>query len=145
MEQSSSVPYAPIQLGSRVLSALGAAALMLATIGLYAVTGYAVTQQRREIGIRMAVGATPARVVVQFLMHAARYAGMGALAGLALAGITAYELATRAPGTVPRMAGDWVWPFVIAVAALGAVAVLAAFIPANRAARVNPTAALRDE
>src|SRR5262245_22644739 len=145
LESYSSVPFLPVLAGSAVLTALGAAALLLATIGLYAVTAYAVTQQRRDIGIRLALGATPARVASHFLGHAAGYAAMGALVGIALAMAIASGLATHLPGTVPHVRVAWAWPFVMATAALGSVAAVAALIPANRAARVNPVTALRDE
>jgi predicted permease len=145
LEDYSAVPYLPVRLATLVLSVLGAAALALATVGLYAVTAYAVTQQRREIGIRMALGATPVRIASHFLAHAARYVGTGALAGATLAGAMAYGLATKLPGSLPRAATDRVWPFALAVVTLGTVAALSALIPASRAARVNPTAALRDE
>jgi predicted permease len=145
LESYSSVPYLPIRVASRVLTVLGIAALGLATIGLYAVIGYAVTQQRAEIGIRMALGATPERVVRHFLAYAALYAGAGALAGTVLALAIARGLATRLPGSVSPLIGDQVVPFVIAVLALGGVAVVAAILPARAAARVNPTVALREE
>lgn len=145
LEEYSSVPYLPIRLGTRILSVLGGAALILATLGLYAVIGYSVSQQRREIGIRMALGATPGALVRQFLSHAARYAGTGAFAGVLLAVTIAYGLATRLPGSVPRVTSQMVGPFVGATVLLCAIAALAALIPANRAARVNPTVALREE
>ena len=145
LDDYTAVPYLPIRLATLVLSVLGGAALVLASIGLYAVTAYTVTQQRREIGIRMALGATPAWVVGHFLAHAMRAVGAGALAGVALAAAMAYGLATKLPGSLPRVVGDRVGPFALAVAALGAVAALAVVIPASRAARGNPTAALRDE
>jgi hypothetical protein len=145
LEDYSAAPFVLSRLASRVLSTLGVAALLLATVGLYAVTAYAVTQQRREIGIRMALGATPARIVGQFLAHGARYAGVGALAGAILAAAIAKGLASGVPGSVPRVATDRVGSFVIATAALALVAALAAWIPAQRAARVNPTTALREE
>jgi predicted permease len=145
LEAYSSIPYLPIRLATLVLTVLGAAALVLAAVGLYAVTAYAVTQQRREIGIRMALGATPARIVASFLAHAGRYVGTGALAGVALALAMAYGLAAKLPGSLPRVLVDRVWPFALAAGTLGAVAALAALVPASRAARVNPTEALRDE
>lgn len=145
LEAFSSVPYLPIRLGTRILSVLGGAALILATLGLYAVVGYSVSQQKREIGIRMALGATPRALVMQFLVHAARYAGAGAFAGVLLAVAIAYGLATRLPGSVPRVTAEMIAPFVVATALLCVIAALAALIPANRAARVNPTVALREE
>ncbi len=145
LDSYSSVPTLPIRLASRVLTVLGIGALILATLGLYAVIGYAVTQQRAEIGIRMALGASPNRIVRHFLRYAALYAGMGALVGSLLALLIARTLAARLPGMVPATLGDQVGPFLLAVLALGTVAVLAAFIPARGAARVNPTVALREE
>ena len=101
LEDYTAVPFLPIRLATLVLSVLGGAALVLASIGLYAVTAYAVTQQRREIGIRMALGATPARIVARFLAHAARYVGTGAIAGAALSVAMVYGLATKLPGSCP--------------------------------------------
>lgn len=145
LDSYSSVPTLPIRLASRVLTVLGIGALILATLGLYAVIGYAVAQQRAEIGIRMALGATPGRIVRHFLRYAAVYAGAGAFLGSLLALLIARTLAARLPGIVPATLGNQVVPFVMAVSALGTVSVLAAFIPAQGAARVNPTVALREE
>jgi predicted permease len=145
LESYSSVPYLPIRVASRVLTVLGLAALGLATIGLYAVIGYAVAQQRPEIGIRMALGASPWRVVRHFLRYAARYAGVGALAGSVLALAIARGLATRLPGSVPPLLANQLLPFAAAALCLGGVAVVAALVPARAAARVNPTVALREE
>ena len=139
------VPYLPSQLASLVLTVLGAAALVFATLGLYAVTAYAVTQRRREIGIRMALGATPARIAAHVLAYAGRHAGAGALAGVLLALAMARGLATQLPDSLPRVTGNQVWPFATASAVLGTVAALAALIAATRAARMNPAAALREE
>jgi predicted permease len=145
LDDYTAVPFLPIRLASLVLSVLGGAALGLASIGLCAVTAYAVTQQRREIGIRMALGATPARIVARFLGHAARYVGTGAIAGAALSVAMVYLLATKLPAILPRVPLERLGPFTAAAAALGVVAALAVVVPASRAARVNPTTALRDE
>jgi predicted permease len=145
LDSYSSVPTLPIRLASRVLTVLGIGALILATLGLYAVIGYAVAQQRAEIGIRMALGATPGRIVRHFMSYAAAYAGAGALVGSLLALLIARTLAAKLPGSVPPTLGNQVVPFLVAVFALGAVSVLAAFVPARAAARVNPTVALREE
>jgi ABC-type antimicrobial peptide transport system permease subunit len=145
LDSYSSVPTLPIRLASRVLTVLGIGALILATLGLYAVIGYAVAQQRAEIGIRMALGATPGRIVRHFLRYAALYAGVGAFVGSLLALLIARTLAAKLPGIVPATLSNQVGPFLVAVFALGAVSVLAAFIPARGAARVNPAVALREE
>jgi ABC-type antimicrobial peptide transport system permease subunit len=145
LDAYSSVPYVPIRVASRVLTIHGVGALILATLGLYAVIGYAVAQQRAEIGIRMALGASPNRIVRHFMRYAALYAGAGAVIGTVLALAIARGLASRLPGSVPPQIGSQVGPFLIAVLVLGGVAVLAAFIPAQGAARVNPTVALREE
>jgi ABC-type antimicrobial peptide transport system permease subunit len=139
------VPYVPIRVASRVLTILGIGALVLATLGLYAVIGYAVAQQRAEIGIRMALGATPGRIVGHFMRYAALYASVGAAVGTMLALAIARGLATKLPGSVPPVIGNQVGPFAVAVVLLGFVAVFAAFLPARGAARVSPTVALREE
>lgn len=145
LDAYSSVPYVPIRVASRVLTILGIGALILATLGLYAVIGYAVSQQRAEIGIRMALGASPHRIVRHFMRYAAWYAGVGAAVGALLALAIARGLAAKLPGSVPPLIGNQVGAFLMAALMLGVVAVFAAFIPAQGAARVSPTVALREE
>jgi predicted permease len=145
LENYTVVPLLPILMATLVLSVLGGAALVLAAIGQYAVTAYAVTQQRREIGIRMALGATRARVVVHLLGHSGRAVAAGAVAGVGLSIAVAYVMTTRLPAAMPTSSvGVW-RPFAAAALALGAVAVLAVLVPAGQAARMNPTTALREE
>ena len=124
-----------------LLSAFAALALLLAAIGLYGVMAYSVSQRTQEIGIRMALGAARGSVIRLIVWQGARVA----LAGVAI-GIPAALAATR----VLRGALVGVQPndpaTLTAVAALlAAVALVAAYVPARRAARVDPVRALRSE
>jgi predicted permease len=143
LERYSSVPFFPLRIGATVLSGLGAAALVLAALGLYAVIGYAVTQRRRETGVRMALGATPWRLVGEFLGEAGRYTAAGALAGVVIAAVVMVLLSRDLPYLVPRIRLSHAGACAMALVALAAVALLASVIPASRAARVNPANALR--
>ncbi len=142
LESYSSIPFFPLRLGGSVLTALGGAALALAALGLYAVIGYAVSQRQREIGVRMALGATPRLLMVGVLAEAVRYAGIGALAGIVLAWLVTSMLPSY---VVPQGASASVVPTALALAALAAVTLLAALVPARRATHVNPATSLRAE
>ena len=98
-----------------------------------------------EIGIRMAVGATPARIVSRFLAFSAGYVLVGAIASVALSVAMVYGFTIKLPAILPQAPLERAGPFAAAAAALGIVAALAVVVPAGRAARVNPTTALRDE
>jgi predicted permease len=118
-----------------------AVALLLAAIGTYGVLAYAVSQRRREIGVRMALGALPQQILAQFL-------GLGIrllLGGIAL-GVLGAWAADRAMQSVLFGVGS-VHPGVFAATAgvMIGVVFFALFIPARRAAHVNPTEALRAE
>jgi putative ABC transport system permease protein len=124
-----------------LLGAFAAVALVLAAIGIYGVLAYFVSQRRREIGIRMALGAQQAQVVVLVLRQMMVLTAVGVTAGLAgAAGVSGYLeglLFGLAPLDVATFAG-------VAVAFV-AVAALASYVPARRATRVDPLAALRTE
>ena len=114
-------------------------ALVLAAVGIYGVLAYAVAQRRREIGVRMALGALPQQILGQFLSLGGRLA----LAGSAL-GIVGGWLAGRAMTTVLFGVGSAnLAVFAATAALLGLVALAACIIPAMRAARVPPMEALR--
>lgn len=123
-----------------LLGVFGAIALLLAAVGTYGVMAYSVAERSREIGIRMAMGAEPVTVRGMIL----RQGGVLALGGLALgvAGSAAltrllssqlYSVGAMDPGT-----------FIVVPLLLGAVALLACYLPAHRATRVDPVEALRE-
>jgi ABC-type antimicrobial peptide transport system permease subunit len=124
-----------------LVGSFAALALLLAGFGLYGVMAYAVAQRRREIGIRMALGARAADVRALVVGQALR---MGA-AGLAI-GLTGALLVTRVLHSLlfGVTAGDPL-TFAVVSAALITVLLLAAYLPARRATRVDPMVALRTE
>jgi putative ABC transport system permease protein len=119
----------------------GALAALIATIGLYGVMSYTVARRRNEIGIRMALGADRRDVVRMVMREAGALLVAGVVVGTALAIAAARTAATLLFGLHP---GD---PATLAIAAggLGAIAMLASYVPALRAARLEPTEALREE
>src|SRR5262249_4305123 len=119
----------------------GALALLLAALGLYGVISYSVARRRNEIGVRIALGATRARLLRMALGEGGRMGGVGVALGILieLAGTRAlaavlYGVAPKDPATLALSA------FILAAVAFGA-----ALLPAWRAARLDPMAALRDE
>ena len=116
-------------------------ALILAAVGLYAVTAYAVTQHTREIGMRLVLGAAPAQVIWLFLRRGAVQLGIGLVIGVAGAFAVGQLLQALLVQTSPR---DPV-TLVSIVALLAIVAALACIIPARRATRLDPLRALRHE
>ena len=129
------------RLQAGLASGLAAVAVLLALVGLYGLMGYVVGRREREIGIRAALGATPTSIVRLMLRHAERLAGTGLLIGLVLSAAATGGLASLLYETDPRD------PLALAGAAvvLGLAAMLAAFGPARRAARVDPVTVLRAE
>src|SRR5277367_4468309 len=116
-------------------------ALILACIGVYGVLAYSVAQRTREIGVRMALGARPGDVTRMILGRGLKLSAIGLIAGVALAGALGALLRSLLFGVTPAA------PFVYAgtAAALVIVALAACVIPAQRAARVDPVVALRNE
>ncbi|MGE5324606.1 MAG: ADOP family duplicated permease [Actinomycetota bacterium] len=119
----------------------GALAALLATIGLYGVIAYLVVRRTNEIGIRMALGATPARILAMVVREAAVLLLFGIFAGALLTLAAGKEAAALLYDLKPYD------PAIMAAAALGlsAVAIAASLLPARRAAHLQPTVALREE
>jgi predicted permease len=121
-----------------IFAALG---LVLAALGIYGVVSYSVTRQTQEIGIRMALGATPGNVQRSVLLRTLKLAAIGIVAGAvtsyAVSQIIAALLFQTDPNDPPT--------FVVAIFLLTAVALLAGYFPALRATRIDPCIALRSE
>ncbi len=124
-----------------LLGIFAAVALALAVVGIYGVMSYAVTRRTQEIGVRMALGADRAAVVRMVVGHAALVAGAGLAIGLA--GGAALTRMIRSMLYETSATDPSVFAGVSAV--LGVAALVAAYVPARRAARVDPTVALRHE
>jgi putative ABC transport system permease protein len=120
-----------------MFAVLGPMLLVLAAIGIYAVVSYTVAQRSSEIGVRLALGATPRGVVAQFVRESLAVIGVGALGGwaIALSGVIAFH-GGRAIN---------VGIFVGVPALLMAVAAVSCWWSASRAARCDPMAALRQQ
>jgi ABC-type antimicrobial peptide transport system permease subunit len=128
-------------MGAALLSIFGGLALLLAMIGVYGVMSYSVTQRAQEIGIRMALGARPADVLVLVLKHGLVIAAGGALLGMLLSAALGQAVSTLLFGISGRD------PITLAGVTLGLtlVTLLACYVPARRASRVDPLVALRKD
>jgi predicted permease len=129
------------RLMARLTGAYALLALAVAAIGLYGVTAYAVARRTREIGVRMALGADRPRIVREVLRGALAQTGLGLLVGVPATLVATHALAALLYGVDPRE------PTVFGLATLALVssASLAAFVPARRAASVDPARALRTD
>jgi predicted permease len=126
---------------ARLFTLFGLLALVLASVGLYATMSFALARRTREIGIRMALGAAGRRVLRASLLEAAGVAGAGIGAGMLLAWAGSRYVRSLLFGVTP-LDGPTV---VVAVGVMVAVTLAAAYIPARRAARLDPLRALREE
>ena len=140
MEQLVAGQFAQARLSALLIGVFGAGALLLASVGLYAVLAYVVRRRRRELAIRHALGATPSRLRLGVLAEATVLAGTGAVWGL---------LAALAGGRLLRSLIFGVEPadpltLTSATVALTAVMLVASYLPAQRATRADPAATLRE-
>jgi ABC-type antimicrobial peptide transport system permease subunit len=123
----------------QLLGAFALLALLLAAIGIYGMTAYLVSQRTREIGIRVALGATPHSVLRLIVGYALTLAGGGVVVGV----LAALVVTPLMRGMLFNVSPADPASFLVIVSTLVATAVVAAFRPARRAARVDPMQALR--
>jgi putative ABC transport system permease protein len=141
MEQVAANAMAPQRFSAVVLAGFAGGGLLLAAIGLYGVLAFAVTQRSREIGVRLALGAdagTVTRMVMRRGMHLTGVGlilgGAGAFASARLTRSLLYDVSVYDP-----------WTFLTVLVLLPGVALVACYIPARRATRIDPLVALRTE
>jgi putative ABC transport system permease protein len=127
------------RVGVALLSAFGLLALGLASIGLYGILSYAVNQRQREIGLRMALGASQPTVLRMVVTQGMSLVVMGMTIGLAAALLVGRLLSRMLFGV---RAGDLV-SLIGALLVLGTVSLVACYLPARRATRLDPLVALR--
>ena len=141
LEEVATTAVMPQTLGAKLFGAVGALALLIASIGVYGLMAYSVSRRRREIGVRMALGAQASDVGRLVLKEGAILAalglGLGLLAALAVSRLVRSLLVEVSP-TDPLV-------FAAVILVLGGAAILACWLPARRAARLNPVDALRAE
>jgi len=131
----------PIKTMSMLLSALGALALVMASVGIYAIMAYAVSQRTREIGIRVALGARRQEILALVMQRTAMLIAWGI--GLGLTG--ALALGRLFSSVVANFGGLDSATCISVAVVLGIVALLASYMPARKALRVDPAQVLRSE
>jgi putative ABC transport system permease protein len=141
IESSLTSSIAQRRLATSLVGGFAVAALLLAAIGMYGVISYGVAQRTREMGIRMALGASRRRILRLVLGEGMRLAIAGALLGIVAALASTRLIASLLFGVVPTDP----LTFVATPLLLAAVAILATYIPARRATRLDPTLAIRGD
>lgn len=124
-----------------LLSGFALSALLLAAIGVFGVLSHAVSQRTEEIGVRMAVGATPGAVLAMIVREGLVQVGLGLLVGLALTWATSQLLS----GLLFGVTAASPVPYLVVASVLVVVALAAALVPARRAMRIDPAVALRGD
>jgi ABC-type antimicrobial peptide transport system permease subunit len=137
----SSAEWWALRTCTTLFSVFGAAAMLVAVVGLYASKAYAVSRRTREIGVRMALGAVPRRIEAMILAEGLRTA----LSGVALGLLLGLGLGRVLSALFVELPAFDAWAFGAASGLLAGAALVACWIPARRATRVAPLTALRSE
>jgi ABC-type antimicrobial peptide transport system permease subunit len=124
-----------------MLAIAGGMALLLGVIGIYGVIAYVVSQRTREIGIRSALGAKPQQLKRMFLLHGLKLSGVGVVIGLAAAAALGRSMSSLLFGIEPMDTAA----YMTAVGIILAAAAFASYLPARRAATIDPMETLRAE
>jgi hypothetical protein len=124
-----------------LLGGFAGVGLLLAAIGIYGVIAFLVGQRTREVGVRMALGATPTAVTRMFLRHAAGWTMAGVIAGIA----GSLAVTRLVASMLFQVDAHDPWSVTVAPVLLTVVALAAAWLPARRAARIDPVRTLREE
>jgi putative ABC transport system permease protein len=141
LDELADLARGPSRLALVLLSVFAGIALLVASVGLYAVISYSVTQRTQEIGIRMAVGARPRAVLSLILKDGMRWAGIGLVFGFSATLALSHLMSSLLYQVHPNDSVTLVAASVVLIA----VALLAVYFPARRATKVSPMAALRTE
>ncbi len=141
LEDLASESVSQRRVAAAAIAAFAAAALLLAVVGLYGVLAYSVARRKREIGIRMALGAVPSAIAALVLRESGRVISAGLAGGLAAAFLATRFLTSLLFGVTPLDP----LAFGAVAAILAGAGLLASFLPARRAARIAPMEALRAE
>jgi putative ABC transport system permease protein len=144
MDEYLSASVATPRFNAILLEAFAGLALLLTALGLYGVVAYTVAQRTHEIGVRMTLGATRASVTQMVLTAGFKLTAIGIAIGVAGSLVAARFLTSFTSLLFGVNPTDTV-TFVVVVCVLGAVSLLACYIPARRAAKVDPMIALRYE
>jgi ABC-type antimicrobial peptide transport system permease subunit len=126
---------------SSLISALGLLALLVTVSGVIGVVSYNVSQRVREVGIHMAIGATPLKIVEMFVAQGLVLFGVGVAIGI----VVMFSTATKLNAILYKTSGASIGVYVGVALALSALVLVALYIPSSRASRFAPAAALRNE
>lgn len=141
LTQTTSIALLPQRVAALVTGVLGAVGLLLATVGLYGLIAYSANRRTREIGIRVALGAKRSDVLALVVREGMWLAGLGVAIGVVLAGAASQLLRSLLFDTNPIDVPTYAVMSLLFIA----VAMLASYLPARRAASANPAAALRSD